>query len=137
MLMSSLRDSENIWFDFEGDLDDGIAVRTTAKEMAGWYEDTGFYSGVTFSDDTSIAKIKTLKKDPNQQVALWIRANMISTGNKAGHMITVESPIVIDTAANTIAFDYWTWGQPKPYSPLSMSLERFQKDFFGVIAATI
>ncbi len=136
MLMSSLRDSENIWFDFEGGLDENYSMSTSAKELSGWYEDTGFYSNVGYTDDTSIAKIKTLKKAANNQLALWIRTNMISPGSNTGHMISVESPIAIDPATNTISFDYWTWGRVKPYKKLSMSLADFQKDYFGAITAT-
>jgi hypothetical protein len=136
MLMSSLRDSENIWFDFEGSLDEGYSMETSAKELSGWYDDTGFYSNVSYTDDTSIAKIKTLKKTATNQLALWIRTNMISPGRQTGHMISVESPITIDPATNTISFDYWTWGRAKPYQKLSMSLANFQKDYFGAITAT-
>jgi hypothetical protein len=136
MLMSSLRDSENIWFDFEGGLDEGYSMETSAKELSGWYDDTGFYSDVSYTDDTSIAKIKLLKKTATNQLALWIRTNMISPGSNTGHMISVETPITIDPATNTISFDYWTWGQVKPYQKLSMSLANFQKDYFGAITAT-
>ncbi len=136
MLMSSLRDSENIWFDFEGGLDENYSMETSAEELSGWYKDTGFYTNVSFTDDRSIAKIRLLQKAATSHLALWISANMIAPGVKAGHMITVESPIAVDPATNTISFDYWTWGRTKPYKKLSMSLADFQKDYFGAITAT-
>ncbi|AKR55072.1 hypothetical protein XM25_04455 [Devosia sp. H5989] len=133
MLMSALRDSENWIFDFEGDPDDDD-ISTSAKELSEWYGDTKLYSSVSFSTDQSIAKIKAIKKEPDNHIALWIRTNMISPGRMTGHMITVESPITID-ATNKITFDYWTWGRQKPYQTISMQLNAFQQDFFGVITA--
>jgi hypothetical protein len=58
MLMSSVRDSEKWFLDFEGSRDESFAISTSAKEMSGWYNDTDFYTNVTYSDDTSAAKIR-------------------------------------------------------------------------------
>ena len=96
MLMSALRDSENWFFDFEGAPDEGTAFSTSAKEMSKWSEKTGFYSSVVYSDDTSLAAIKTILKKPNNHIALWISVALLGDARSATHMITLESPMVID-----------------------------------------
>ncbi len=112
MVMSALRDSANWFFDFEGAPDESFAMSTSAKELSGWYKDTGFYSDVTFSDSTGVAAVKNIAKTASNHVALWIRADLVAAGSKATHMITIESPLVIDEPADKVSFDYWTWGQP-------------------------
>lgn len=37
-------------------------MSTCAKELSGWYEDTGFYSSVAFSDSTGTAAVKGIVK---------------------------------------------------------------------------
>lgn len=134
MVMSALRDSENWFFDFEGGADESTAISTSAKELSGWYKDTGFYTGVTYDEDTSLAKVKAISKTASNHVALWIRAGLLIPGSTATHMITVESPFAINAATNQVTFDYWTWGQP--VKTLSVSLATLQANFLGQIVAT-
>lgn len=133
MVMSALRDSANWFFDYEGAPDESFAMSTSAKEMAGWYEDTGFYSSVAYSDDTSLAAIKGIKKTAGNHVALWIDVALLQSGSKATHMITLESAITIDEAADKAAFKYWTWGQP--IQTLSTTCSRLKQNYLGVITA--
>lgn len=132
MLMSSLRDSENWFFDFEGAPDESVAIKTSAKELSGWYRDTGFYTAVMFSDSTGIPAIKAIEKSPTKHIALWIEASLL--GAKGTHMITLESPMTVDEVADKISFDYWTWGQP--VKTLSTKLSTFRDAYLGVITAT-
>ena len=62
MLMSSIRDSSNWFFDFEGSPDESTSMKTSSSELSEWYAKTGFYSSVTYSGDTSLAKIKAISK---------------------------------------------------------------------------
>lgn len=133
MLMSSLRDSRNWIVDFEGAPDESTALSTTAKEASGWYTMTGLYSNVAFDPDTSLAKIKAIKKVATNHVALTIRVSLIQQGSGL-HMITVESPIVIDEGNDKVTFDYWTWGQP--VKTLATTLTAFKANYLGVIVAT-
>jgi hypothetical protein len=113
MLMSSVRDSENWFFDFEGSPDEDTAIESTAKELSEWYKDTGFYSDVTFNTDLDPAKIKAIVKTNNNQVALWIQVSLLpGDSRKDKHIITVEGPITIDEAQDKVSFKYWTWAQP-------------------------
>ena len=135
MLMSALRDGKNIVLDFEGGLDESEAIATSVDEASGWYRDTGFYTSVTFSQDRSLSAVKALKKDAKTHLALFIRVNMIKPGDMRTHLIPVESPITIDNAANTITFDYWTWGRPQPYGTVSVPLSQFRADYLGALTA--
>lgn len=135
MLMSALRDGKNWILDFTGGLNEADAIATSVSELSGWYKATGFYSDVTFSEERSVSAIKALKKDAKSQLALFIRVNIIRPGDMRNHIITVESPVTIDSAANTIAFDFWTWGRVQPYGRVTIPIAQFQKDFLGSITA--
>ena len=84
---------------------------TSAKEMSSWYSDTGLYTSVNYSEERTLAKIKEISKTGNNHVALWIHSALLIPGEKSTHMITLESPLVIDEANDKVTFDYWTWGQ--------------------------
>lgn len=135
MLMCALRDSENWFFDFDGSPDDSDDMKTPTKELSSWYEDTGFYSSVEYSDETSLEKIQMIQKTDKNQIALWIAAKLLGhPDTKATHMITLESPITIDKANNRITFNYWTWGQP--VQKLEKTVEEFKAQYYGGITAT-
>lgn len=133
MLMSSIRDSENWLFDYEGSNDESVAISTSAKELSGWYRDTGFYSNVTFSDDTSAAAIKGIAKNANNHVALWIKTKLLQDSD-GKHIVTLEGQITIDEANDKATFDYWTWGQP--IKTLSTTWTALKANYLGVITAT-
>lgn len=135
MLMSALRDSENWIFDFEGSADETIAMRTSAREMSGWYRKTGFYSSVEYTNDTSLAKIKTIRKTSNNHIAFWIKVGLINNLQTGAHMITIESPIIINETANNITFNYWSYGT-EPVKTLITSLDNFKANYYGAIIAT-
>lgn len=134
MVMSALRDSENWFFDFEGAADESTAMSTSAKELSGWYRDTGFYTSVTFDHEAGLAEIKAIKKTPKNHIAIWIEASLLIDASKATHMITIESPLVIDEPGDKITFDYWTWGQP--VKTMSAKLSTFKAAYLGVITAS-
>lgn len=135
MTMSGLRDSENWFFDFEGAPDEDVAMKTSMEEMSGWYGDTGFWTGVTTSEDTSDAAISALSKTGSNQLALWIRMPMIGDSRPGTHMITVEGPLTLDKATDTAQFDYWTWGQP--VKTLKTTYSIFKANYLGSITAQV
>lgn len=133
MLMSALRDSENWFFDYEGTTDESTAIKTSAKELSEWYEETGFYNSVVYSQERTLDQIKSIHKTNNNHIALWIHVSLLQP-SRGTHIITLESPMVIDEAAGTITFDYWTWGQPVRTG--NFSLADFEAAYLGVITAT-
>jgi hypothetical protein len=133
MLMSSVRDGENWFLDYEGAPDETTAMKTSALELSEWYTKTGFYSGVTYSEDTSLAKIKAIDKTATNHIALFIRIPLLQAGDTT-HIITLESPMIIDEPNDKVTFDYWTWGQP--IKTLSTTLTALKANYLGVITAT-
>jgi hypothetical protein len=135
MLMSSLRDSENWLFDYEGAPDESVAISTSSKELSGWYKSTGFYTSVTFDDDTSPAKIKAIAKTANNHIALYIKAALLIPGSQKEHIITVEGPITIDEVNDKVSFQYWTWAND-PIQTLNTTWTAIKANYMGVITAT-
>jgi len=135
MLMSALRDSENWFFDYQGDPDEWIASRTYAKELSEWYENTGFYTSVAFSDDPSPGAIKSITKKTTNHIALCIRVSPLPgyAGRSDGHVITVEGPITINEAADSVTFKYWSWASVQT---LTTSFTLLKANYLGVITAT-
>jgi hypothetical protein len=138
MLMSSVRDDENWFFDFEGAPDESTAIKTSAEELSSWYKETGFYSKVTFRDDSDsdllfpLANIKTIKKTATNHIALWINTALLQPGDGT-HMITLEGPIKIDEPNDKVTFDYWTWGQP--VKTRTTTVTALLANYLGVITA--
>ena len=54
----------------------------SAKELSGWYESTGLYTGVSFSDSTGIPAVKAIKKTASNHIALWITADLVAPGSR-------------------------------------------------------
>lgn len=134
MLMSSLRDSENWFFDYEGSTDESVAISTSADELSSWYEDTKLYTKVDFVTNTSLTGIKALEKKATNHVALWIKTSLIQETSDGTHMITLESQPVIDEPADTITFRYWTWGEAIS-ADKTFELSTFERDYLGAIVA--
>lgn len=139
MMMSALRDSENWFFDYEGAPDESFSMSTSASELSGWYEDTGFYTDVSFKDDGDQAEFTALLKKPKNQVALWVDSRLVVPTMKAGessHMVTLESQISFDTVADTCQLDYWTWGE-KTLRKYNGKLSDMVGLYMGAIIATL
>ncbi|MWC27108.1 hypothetical protein [Paenibacillus sp. MMS18-CY102] len=133
MLMSSLRDSENWFFDYEGAPDESTAIETPTKELCEWYTDTGFYKSATNSTDKSVAAIKAITKNANNHIVLWIKTALLQPGDGT-HVITLEGPITVDEANDKVTFDYWTWAQP--VKTMNTTLTSFKANYIGNITAS-
>jgi hypothetical protein len=123
MLMCSVRDSENWWFDYEGDPSETIAIFTAARDINDWYNKTGFFSSVKWDPynltDPSVATLKALNKTNTNGIALWIKTKMLRSIYQISeswipskHTLALTSTPVIDEANNSIKFEFWTWGTP-------------------------
>jgi len=139
MMMSGIRDSRNWFFDFEGAPDESYAMSTSAKELAGFYKDTGFYTDVTFKDDADQAEFTSLLKKPKNHIALWVDSSLVIPTMKIGdgsHMVTLESQITFDIGADTCSFDFWTWGETTKRH-YAGKLTDMVKRYLGAIIATL
>ena len=125
MIMCSLRDSENAWFDYEGNPSDFVGEWSSAGHLSDWYTTTGFFTSVKFdsyylTDPSVDTLLQTLVKTDKNGIALRIKTKMLrSLGVQSSilpdfHIIPVLTTPVIDKAMNRIEFQYWTWGRPPP-----------------------
>jgi hypothetical protein len=121
MLMCSIRDSTNWWFDFEGAPDEIIATSTSNGNLRDWYEDTGLFSRVEFEEylltDSSVAEVKALSKTANNGIAWTVKTKILrshfpttDSWVPSRHVIGITSTPVVDEATGKIRFEYWTWG---------------------------
>jgi hypothetical protein len=136
MLLAALRDSRNWYLSFYATQDDDESMRTDYDEVSRWYADCGFYSSVSLNGDRTPAAIQAIAKAkaPNNHIALAIDAKLIGN-SPGGHMIALEGPIIIDPAADTASFQYWSYGQP--IMPRNTTWTDLQKYYRASIVATL
>lgn len=84
MMLFNIRDCENWVLDFEGNLDEGSAVSTSASEYVGWYNAMGFLSSVKYDEytftDPSVATLQAIKKTDTNGIALYIKITFARNG---------------------------------------------------------
>ncbi|HEV7681135.1 MAG TPA: hypothetical protein VGO68_03360 [Pyrinomonadaceae bacterium] len=134
MVLSALRDTENEVLDFEGTPGENLAEGSNFQELFEWHLKSNLYTNVTMDENTDLAHVKTsVLKTANNHIALRIKVAMIQPGS-GNHIISLESPLVIDEVNNQVVFDYWTWGGLVT-SPLPMKLADFSDNYLGAIIA--
>jgi hypothetical protein len=135
MILSSIRDSENEWLDFEGSPTENFALSSDFEENFEWHQKSGLYTSVNKDTVKDMAVITAFaRKEEKSHILMWMNVAMFEDDRQGGHMISIESPITVDSAANTVSFDYWTWGEPT-YRHANVSTERFLANYYGSIAA--
>jgi hypothetical protein len=81
MLMCSIRDSQNWFFDYEGDATDSIAAHTSGGAIVDWYNKTGFFSSVAYDPyyltDPSVATLSALQKTTTNAIALGVKTKIL------------------------------------------------------------
>ncbi|MBL1101056.1 ComEA family DNA-binding protein [Streptomyces coffeae] len=130
MILGSLRDAENAFFDFEGRPDEDVSAATTSGEVADWLHATGLYREVSdegnFFFTKGIDHLLDLSPSTNQDVALLINAHILAQAdvihgdNKSDEFILNAFPnhfIVLTARVQPVPGDllqmtYWTWGLP-------------------------
>ncbi len=135
MLLAALRDSQNEILDYEGQPEEGVAEGSDYNERWQWYDKSGLYKKVTLDTDTELAHVKAsgLKTSTNH-VSMWINADMIQPSD-GRHVISLESPVVIDEANDLVTFDYWTYGHAS-FDIASLTVAKFTNNYLGAIIAT-
>lgn len=134
MILSSIRDSENEWLDFEGSPSENFALSSDFEENFEWHQKSGLYTSVNKDRIKDLEVISAFaRKDDKSHVLMWMNVAMFEE-RSGGHMISVESPIVVDAVNNKVLFDFWTWGE-KDYRHCDVSTERFLANYYGSIVA--
>lgn len=152
MLLSALRDSENIWFDYAGEpytTGDAIAGITLPSTLASWLSATTLYSSVV--NDTNLVfsgnrqELYNLIPTSNTDPILFVNAAAIfdlSTGVPGGqppdpgglsipnHYILMTAPFAASGDSAWVDVDCWSWG--KSYRGWQ-GTERFFNNYFGVL----
>ncbi|RWP30701.1 hypothetical protein [Mesorhizobium sp.] len=133
MLLSSLRDSENIFFDYLGepyttmDMAAGVTLPST---LASWLNATGLYAGV--ANETSVVypagQQRLLSLIPTSDVDIVL---LVSSSFNAGlypsippgvqpppggihipdHYVLVTAPFAKSTESLWLQFEVWSWGR--------------------------
>jgi hypothetical protein len=152
MLLSALRDSENIWFDYAGEpytAGDAVAGLTLPSTLSAWLSATNLYSSVV--NDTNLVfsgdrqELYGLIPTSNTDVILLVNAAAIfglsspsPTGqppNNGGfsvpnHYILMTAPFASSSDGSWINVDCWSWGAS--YRGWQ-GTERFFNNYFGVL----
>jgi hypothetical protein len=154
MVLSSMRDSENWWFDFEGGPSETFSAITMPGEMDEWLEDFIGFKDVV--DDTNLVFTKSVdhlmkvnsEYSSGKFVILFINANMIAGATKkaakkaakgiterviAGspdHYVVLRSNVTV--TENSVSMEIWTWGGRITISPTK---EIFESNYYGAIFA--
>jgi hypothetical protein len=134
MVLSALRDTENEFLDFEGTPGESLAEGSNFQELFEWHLKSNLYTSVIKDENADLAHVKTsVLKTANNHIALRIKVAMIQPGS-GNHIISLESPLLIDEVNNQVVFDYWTWGGLVT-NPSPMSLATFTNNYLGAIIA--
>ena len=148
MIMSALRDSENIIIEYDGD-DSGLGLdaMTRPSEIVNWLEFTGLYSNVSslinstiLGTNFNVSQINDIfdKYGDKVDIILIIDAGVLPNVHTGvplpEHYILLTSGFRYDkneTFGSSYGFDYWTWG--KDYSDGEINSVQFLVKVFDVI----
>ena len=152
MLLSALRDSENLWFDYVGEpftTGDAVAGLTLPSTLASWLNATNLYSSVV--NNTNLVVISDRQElyglipTSNTDIILLVNpaaiydlsptapigqppvAGGLSVPN---HYVLMTAPFSSWNDPAWITIDCWSWG--KPYRGWQ-GTERFFNNYFGIL----
>lgn len=153
IILASLRDSDNWFFDYQSASDDASAITTPSRKEK-WLKDVGYTTvkneaNIVFTKDLQNARDASALFKSGHKIALLINANMLSREqskvNTASvipdHWISLKSEISINgiegDPASTVSFDCYTWGSTRkvPFSTLELNIKRFLWNYYGYVAA--
>lgn len=153
MLLSGLRDSENIWFDYAGEpftVGDAVAGLTLPNTLASWLSATGLYglvdnsTNVIASGDPAplLAAIPTSDRDiilfVNAAAIFDLQIQPVGAGPEAAffvvpnHYVLMTAPCGLGGDPSWMNVDVWSWG--RGYRGWQ-GTRRFGANYFGMITA--
>ncbi|GAA0661177.1 hypothetical protein GCM10009535_45880 [Streptomyces thermocarboxydovorans] len=151
MMLGSLRDSENAFFDFEGRPDEDVSAATSAGEVADWLRATGLYGEVSEEGNYFFTKgldhLLALAPSTNRDIALLIhahvldQANIVNGAKKSSDFILNAFPnhfIVLTARVQPVPGDqlqmtYWTWGLP--VTTATFDRDTVEANYYGAVVA--
>ncbi len=144
MVLSSMRDSENAIFDYEGAPDEDFSAMTLPGEIEEWMEDLLGLEDV--EDETNLFFTKGLSHAlevtngnlaAGAYVVMFINANMLSAPNgskkKAGdlfpnHWVVLKAPIVLN--GDRVQTRVYSWGG---FEDVDCTLDVFESSYYGAV----
>jgi hypothetical protein len=156
--MSSLRDDENFFFDFEGTSEESLSGATTPGEIEDWLMETGLYTSVRDEANLVINEDKEhligLTFDNNHDNLLLIHSHLLRNaplrGQPAGgapatkksdefilrsfpnHWVVQASPA--SETAGRVKVDVWSWGA---IYALDVPVATFEANYYGAVIARL
>lgn len=141
MVLGSIRDSENWFFDIETG-ESIIRNGTNPHEVAKWFRQAGYSKVVeevntVFSKDMANARMASDLFEQGYKVILYLGFGIFSPGGSGTHFVALTSRI--NLIPTNVIFDVFTWGKGHFKVPQSgtLTLQKFLDDYYGFIAAKL
>jgi hypothetical protein len=141
MVLGSLRDAENFFFDYEGKPEEDASAITLPGEVEEWLEAAGAHTRIRDETNLFFTKgldhAKSLSPTASSDILVLINSPLIGepvpfvlkfTPN---HYIKLES--TIRTIGSNVEFEYWSFGDP--IRTRSVDKATFEKHYYGAIIA--
>jgi hypothetical protein len=140
MVLASLRDSENWFFDVETG-QSIIRSGTNPHEIAGWFRQAGYTkvvdeANLVFSKDEANAEQASTYFENGYKVVLFVGMGAFDPSRGGKHFVALTSKINLHP---TVSLDIFTWGEGRYHLPQSgtLSLKQFLDNYYGYIAAKL
>jgi hypothetical protein len=146
VMLASIRDSENWWYDFHSDTS-GEEAGTTLEEIEAWMKHAGFQNVVRdqtitgWLDREPMFKDALRRFDGGAHVTLAIDASCINSGipdsPKMNHVVVLRAAFVPPpNRSATIKIPIFTWGEETSIPATGgLTYGQFLGQFFGYVAA--
>lgn len=148
VIMASIRDSENWFFDYQDATDEGGAW---GDEIANWMRKAGYRNVIeewnrsSTKDENNLRQADSLHHQRHHVLLLILRPWGLLLGQRdpdprSKHWVALDSRVHITQAANqnkTVSMTVFTWGTrrlvPQP-GPAPLSLSDFLDHYYGFVA---
>lgn len=153
IILASLRDSDNSFFDFQS-VDDSVAGITMPHTMVSWFKEMGYTdikneTNLLAHKDLANAKEASRLFSNSYKICLFINADMLDTNKQTSWSLTPDHWVVLvsrmtftgtgldaDPAA-CVEFQVFTWGKVQSVPQVatkSLSIRDFLSNYYGYVA---
>jgi hypothetical protein len=148
MVLSSLRNSENIFPRFDGTAESQVSGITTPREIEKWMRASGLYHTVRNEANIffqkGLAHLYSLRPDSDTDVLVFMNAQLIavmrdpSQGIKdkaeywfvPNHIVSLEQPAIPGPTSNESTVNFWTWGL---FATGAVSNDAIEQNYWGAV----
>lgn len=139
LVLASLRDSENLFFDVNTG-ESIVRAGTNPHEIAKWFRQAGYTDVVEdvntlFKKDLSNAINASNFFEKGYKVVIYLGFGIFSPGGSGTHFVVLTSRM--NLVPSNVFFDVFTWGEGHFRVPKQgiLTLPKFLDDYYGFIAA--